>query len=88
VTHTVPDSYAPLSAWSGALFIIFTVIAFIALAIYGGAILTSSLLPSWAGWASIIFALGGLTHLAITRDSYPVLHHPMLIVTGVLLLLM
>jgi hypothetical protein len=87
-THIVPDSYAPLSAWSGALFVIFTVVAFVALAIYGGAILTSTLLPSWVGWASAIFALGGLAHLAITRDSYPVLHHPMLIVIGVLLLLL
>lgn len=86
-THSAPESYAPLSAWSGALFIIFTVVAFAALAMYGGAIFASSLLPSWVGWASIIFALCGLAHLAITRDSYPVLHHPMLIVIGVLLLL-
>lgn len=87
-THAVPGSYALLSAWSDALFIDFTVVAFVALALYGGAILASSLLPSWAGWVSIIFALGGLTHLAITRDSYPVLHHPMLIVIGALLLLL
>ncbi len=86
-TRSVPESYAPLSAWSSALFILFTVTAFVALAIYGGAILVSSLLPHWAGWASIIFALGGLAHLALTRDSYPVLHHFMLIVIGILLLL-
>ncbi|HEU0027908.1 MAG TPA: hypothetical protein VFQ25_12390, partial [Ktedonobacterales bacterium] len=55
-THSVPESYAPLSAWSGALFIIFTIIAFVALALYGGAILASNLLPGWVGWASIIFA--------------------------------
>lgn len=87
-THSVPETYAPLSAWSGAQFVIFTVTAFVALAIYGGAILATSLLPHWAGWASIIFALGGLAHLALTRDSYPVSHHVMLIVIGVLLLVL
>lgn len=51
------------------------------------AILATSLLPHWLGWATVIYSLLGLALLAITRDSLPVMHYSVPLVMGILLLL-
>jgi hypothetical protein len=69
------------------MFLIFTVLAFVGVMAFGGAILASSLLPHWLGWAAIIYSALGLVILAITRDALPIMHHLMPLVFGIVLLL-
>jgi len=86
-TGAIPDLYAPLSRWNSALFVIFSVLAFAGVMAFGGAILATTLLPPWLGWATVIYSLAGLAILAITRDSLPAIHHLMPLVIGIVLLL-
>jgi hypothetical protein len=86
-TGAVPGVYVPLNLWTTALFRIYTVFAFSALALYGGAILASRVLPRWIGWIAIVYGLAGLGLFAYTHDIPPFLHHLLPIVIGSLLLL-
>jgi hypothetical protein len=86
-TGAIPDAYAPISRWNGALFAIFSYLAFGGVLAFGGAILATNLLPHWLGWATIIYSLGGLAIHTITHDSLPVMHHLMPLVIGIALLL-
>src|SRR5439155_16225253 len=40
-TGVMPDSYVPLTLWTQALFVIYTILAYCALTAYGGAILAT-----------------------------------------------
>ena len=86
-TNVVPESYEPISRWNGTMFVIFTVLAFAGVMAFGGAMLSTNLLPHWLGWATIGYSALGLLLLAVTRDSLPVLHHLMPLVLGIVLLL-
>lgn len=86
-TGTIPEAYAPLSRWNGALFTIFSILAFGGMLAFGAAILATHLLPLWLGWATIIYSAGGLILHAATRDSLPVMHHLMPLIIGIALLL-
>lgn len=86
-TGEIPEFYVPLTRWTGVLFVIYTILAFSALAAYGGAVLSTGVLPHWVGWIAIIYALTGLGLLGFTGDSLPVLHYLMPLLIGILLLL-
>jgi hypothetical protein len=86
-TAVLPDFYVPLTLWTHALFVIYTILAFSALAIYGGAVLTTRVLPQWVGWLAIVYGLAGLGWFAFTGDAPPGLHHLMPLLMGILLLL-
>ena len=86
-TGVLPDYYMPLTLWTQTLFVIYTVLAFAALVAYGGAVLSTRVLPHWVGWLAMAYGLAGLGLLGVTGDSYPVLHHLMPILMGILLLL-
>ena len=84
----VPDYYVQLTLWTQPLFVIYTNLAFSALAAYGGAILSTHVLPHWVGWLSIVYGLAGLVLAAFSAGNVPpFLNHLMPIVIGVLLLL-
>lgn len=83
----IPDVYTALGKWNGAMFVIFTILAFAGVMSFGAAILATTLLPHWLGWATLIYSLAGLAILAITRDSLPIMHHLMPFVIGIILLL-
>jgi hypothetical protein len=84
----IPDYYVQLTLWTQPLFVIYTVLAFSALAAYGGAILSTPVLPHWVGWLSIVYGLAGLILAGFTDGNVPpFLHHLIPIVIGVLLLL-
>jgi hypothetical protein len=53
-TGMVPAYYEPLTLWTTALFWIYTVFAFSALAFYGGALLVAWVLPRWMSWSNRI----------------------------------
>jgi len=86
-TGAIPDVYTALSAWTWAMFVIFTILAFGGMMAYGGAILATNLLPQWLGWAAIIYSAAGLVILAFTRDALPIMHHLTPFVIGIVLLL-
>ncbi len=86
-TAVIPEFYVPLTRWTGVLFVIYTVLAFSALAAYGGAVLSTGVLPHWVGWLAIAYGLAGLGLLGFTGDAPPFLHHLMPLLIGILLLL-
>ena len=87
-TGVVPDFYVQLTLWTQPLFVIYTLLAFSALAAYGGAILSTRVLPHWVGWLALVYALAGLVLAGFTAGNVPpFLHHLMPILIGVLLLL-
>jgi hypothetical protein len=72
-----------------ALIVIYVVVAFLAQAALGGAVLQSGVLAAWIGWVSIVWNLAWLVVLPVItpRDIYfPVLHHftPLLIGSALL----
>jgi hypothetical protein len=87
-TGVVPDFYVQLTLWTQPLFVIYTILAFSALAAYGGAILFTPVLPHWVGWLALVYALAGLVLAGFTAgNAPPFLHYLMPILIGVLLLL-
>ena len=87
-TGVAPDYYVQLTLWIQPLFVIYTIIAFAALVAYGGAILSTRVLPHWVGWLSIVYGLAGLVLTGLTAGNVPpFLHHLVPILMGVLLLL-
>ena len=87
-TGIVPDFYVQLTLWTQPLFVIYTLLAFSALAAYGGAILCTRVLPHLVGWFSIVYSLAGLVLAGFTAGNVPpFLHHLVPILIGVLLLL-
>ena len=85
-TAALPDFYVPLTLWTHALFVIYTILAFSALAAYGAAMLSTRVLPHWVGWLAIVYGLAGLGLLGFTGDAPPLLHHLMPLLMGILLL--
>ena len=72
-----------------ALIVIYVVLAFLAQAAIGGALLQSRMLPAWIGWITVAWNLGWLVVLPIiTPDDvyYPVLHNLLPLVIGIPLL--
>jgi hypothetical protein len=87
-TGVVPGYYVQLTLWTQPLFVIYTILAFSALAAYGGAILSTRVLPHWVGWLALVYALAGLVLAGVTAGNVPpFLHHLVPMVMGVLLLL-
>ncbi len=87
-TGVVPDSYVQLTLWTQPLFVIYTILAFSALAAYGGAVLSTRVLPHWVGWLALVYGLAGLVLAGFTAGNVPpFLHYLMPIVVGILLLL-
>jgi len=56
-TGVPPPWYEPWRNWAAVLFGLYHVLAYAALAAYGGALLRTGLLSRWVGWTCIIFAL-------------------------------
>ena len=83
----VPDLYAAVSAWTGALYVVYTILTFASLALYGGAILASASLPGWVGWTAVVYGIAGLVFFGLLRDAPPFLHYLVPIMLGALLLM-
>jgi hypothetical protein len=75
--------------WVYAPIVMFVILAFLAQALFGGALLRTGFLPGWIGWATILWNLGWLVILPMARPKdmyYPWLHYvaPVLIGIGLL----
>jgi hypothetical protein len=72
-----------------ALLDIYVVLAFLAQAAIGGALLQSGLLATWIGWVTILWNLGCLIVLPVITPGdiyFPILHHLMPLLIGSALL--
>lgn len=74
-TGVVPNYYVPLTSWGQILFVIYTVFAFSALAAYGGAVLSTRVLPLWVGWLALVYGLVGLVFVGFTTGNVPPFFH-------------
>ncbi len=75
--------------WNYPQIVFYVVLAFLAQAAFGAALLRTGLVVGWVGWATIIWNLGWLVVLPIIsrRDIYyPVLHHVAPLLIGIALL--
>ena len=73
-----------------SLIVIYVVMAFLAQAAIGGAVIQAGLLAAWIGWATIVWNIAWLIVLSLIsrRDMYfPILHYLMPLVIGIALLL-
>jgi hypothetical protein len=86
-TGTVPPYYEPLAQWGGALFYVYAVVGFLALAAYGGSLLQVELLPGWVGWATLIFSIAILVQFLVMGDTLPAFHYFPPLLIGILLML-
>lgn len=75
------------AAWAGGLFLAWSVLANLAGAGLGAALVSSDLAGGWAGWAAIALGALVLVQLLATGDSLPVLYHVGPALIGVALLL-
>lgn len=75
--------------WAYSQVVLYVVLAFLAQAAIGVALLQAELVAEWVGWVTIIWNLGWLLILPIfsPRDIYyPVLHHVAPLIIGIALL--
>lgn len=77
----------PAESWSFA--VVYVVLALLAQAAIGGALLTGDVLSAWIGWATLAWNLGWLAFYLLRRgDIYiPFVHHVMPFVIGLAVLL-
>jgi hypothetical protein len=69
--------------------VLYVVLAFLAQAAFGAALLQTGLVAAWAGWATVIWNLGWLFVMLFVRPSdiyFPVLHHVAPLIIGIALL--
>jgi hypothetical protein len=86
-TSAVPTYYEPIEKLGFAIFYIYAVSGFLALAAYGGSLLKADLLPVWVGWVTLLFSIGMLILLLIMSDTLPAFHYLSALLIGILLLL-
>lgn len=84
-TDLVPSYYEPLAQWGFALFFIYAVVGFLALATYGVSLLQVGLVPGWIGWVTLIFCLSMLAVLLVTGDTLPAFHYLPALLIGIVL---
>jgi hypothetical protein len=82
-------SFLSRQEWNYSAIVVFIVLAFVGQAVFGVALLQTSLLPGWIGWATILWNLAWLVILPITRPAnmyYPWLHYVAPLLIGIALL--
>jgi hypothetical protein len=67
----LPEGFAALDGWSGALYTVHMISAYIAFAILGAAVLADGVLPRWAGWVGIVGGLAFAAGFLATRRAGP-----------------
>jgi hypothetical protein len=89
VVVTAETTYLNNHEWVYPQVVFYVVVAFLAQAAFGVALIQTGLLAKWVGWVTIIWNLGWLVALPILspRDLYyPVLHHVAPLIIGIALL--
>ena len=89
VVLVAETAYVGKRDWIYPQIVLYVVIAFLAQAAFGVALLQTGLVAGWAGWATVIWNLAWLVVLLIfsPRNVYfPVLHHVAPLIIGIALL--
>jgi hypothetical protein len=89
VVVTAETTYLNKREWVYPQVVFYVIVAFLAQAAFGVALIQTGLLAKWVGWVTIIWNLGWLVALPIVspRDVYyPVLHHVVPLIIGIALL--
>lgn len=90
VVVVAETAYLSKSEWVYPQIVVYVVLAFVAQAAFGAALLRSGIVAGWVGWATIIWNLAWLLVMLIVRPRdiyYPVLHHVAPLIIGIALLL-
>ena len=80
-TSSPPPWFEPWREWAALLFGIYSVLAYLGLAAYGGALLKVGWLARWAGWTCVVAGL-----IAAPLGGLPLFIHVPLWLVGILLL--
>ena len=67
----VPDGFTAYDRWSGALYCVHMLTAYVASAVLGIAVLVSDDLPTWLGWTGLGWGLAFAAGLLATRFAGP-----------------
>ena len=85
-----PPQFEPLNLWSESLLDVYMVLAYIAIALYGGGLLRAEVLPDWLGWTSVVVgilaALSFVIRLPLFIFLIPAGTYIMPLVIGIVLL--
>ena len=82
-------SFLSKQEWVYEQVVVYVVLALVAQAAFGVALLQTGLVPGWIGWATIIWNLGWLIVLPITSPGniyFPALHYAAPLMIGIALL--
>jgi hypothetical protein len=82
-------AYIGKGEWNYPQIALYVVLAFLAQAAIGTALLQTGLVPAWAGWTTVIWNVAWLLIMLVVRPSdiyYPVLHHVAPLIIGITLL--
>ena len=83
-------SFLSRHEWTYSQVVTYVVLAFVAQAAFGVALLVTGFLPAWVGWATIAWNLGWLVVLPIVSPQeiyFPALHYVTPLLIGIALLL-
>jgi hypothetical protein len=89
VVVVAETAYLGKRDWIYPQIVLYVVLAFLAQAAFGAALLQTGLVAGWVGWATIIWNLGWLLVMLFVRPSdiyFPVLHHIAPLIIGIALL--
>jgi hypothetical protein len=89
VVVVAETTYLGKHDWMYPQIVLYVLLAFLAQAAFGAALLQNRLVPVWAGWAAVIWNLGWLLVMLIVRPRdiyFPVLHHVAPLIIGIALL--
>jgi hypothetical protein len=82
----VPAIFPALQRWMGALFAVFMLTGYLALAAFGAALLASPTLPRWAGWVALVFGLVAVPGFATVVFQPPLMLFVVPFVLGIAVL--
>lgn len=89
VVIVAETAYLGRRDWMYPQIVLYVVLAFLAQAVFGAALLRTGLVAAWAGWATVIWNVGWLLIMLIVRPNdiyFPVLHHVAPLIIGIALL--
>jgi hypothetical protein len=88
-TGLVPSWFEPMRMWSTAMFAVYMVLAYLAIAAYGKALFAVEVAPAWVAWMHVVFGLAGAVGFIV---RFPLFDPPLMIhlvpgILGVVLLM-
>ncbi len=89
VVIVAETAYVAKRDWIYPQIVLYVILAFLAQAAFGAALLRTGLVADWVGWGTVIWSLGWLLVMVVVRPPdiyFPVLHHVAPLIIGVALL--